>query len=135
MLNKLVIEEAKRLYESPSANFNQVSFYDKLNNCFQGKAAEMYLVENKDMQFLDEATIDLLVKHKYYKDIKKNLIYHDLVKDGKVIEVKAFSKDNIDYSVEKALKTIRNRTYNFSDYLIVFTFDNWKYELYKKIKV
>jgi hypothetical protein len=134
LLNKLAIEEAERTFSSSSANPNEVSFKTKFYNSLQGKAAEMYLVENKGMQFLDESTVGMLRFRKDYNSICNKLLYHDLVRDDKIIEVKALTGD-ISSKIDKILADIRKRTYNFSDYLIVFEFDCWNYTLHDKIKI
>lgn len=132
LLNKLCIEEAERNYNSKN---NNQTYIDKLYNSYQGKAAELYLVENYNMQFLTYDNYDSLNKHKYYNELKHNILYHDLIKDNKIIEVKALTSINIDYKINKILHNIQERTWNYSDYLLVFIFDNWQYKLYKKIKI
>ena len=132
LLNKLSIDEAERNYKSPN---NKQTYIEKLFNSLQGKAAELYLVENYGMEFLSYENIDKINSHKYFNKLQHSILYHDLIKDDKIIEVKAFTKDNIDHKINSVLKEIRKRTWNFSDYMIVFTFDNWNYSLYKKIKI
>lgn len=133
LLNKLAVDEAERNFLSRT-NTND-TYISKLYNSLQGKAAEMYLVENSEMHFLDDSTVQILKDRDDYWNIAQNLIYHDLIKDDKIIEVKAYSELNIDEKIDKTINTIKSRTWNFSDYLIVFKFDNWNYELYKKIKI
>lgn len=132
LLNKLAIDEAERNYLSAS-NTNKDSYISKLYNSLQGKGAELYLVENKGMKFLDNSTINLLEGHKYYTALVHNVLYHDLVFNNKIIEVKAFSEDGIDYKIENSIARIKTRTWNFSDVMLVFMVKDWNYTLYKKI--
>jgi hypothetical protein len=134
LLNRLILDESRRLFESPMANLDNSDFYKKFINVTQGKAAELYLVENTKLEFLTEDNVKTLYNHRYYQNIVDKLLYHDLVYDGSVFEVKAYSK-NIKSNVTKVLDTIRLRKFNFSDYLILFEVKDWNYRLIDKIKI
>lgn len=84
-----------------------------LKDCVQGHVAEQYLMDNYGFTDCD-------------------LKYHDLVKDGKIIEVKT-SKSPV--YLDNQLKRIIEADWNHSDIFIGFLIKDGIYELYISKKI
>jgi hypothetical protein len=116
-LERLIKEEATRIYESDSARHDR-SYEQIYQAVSQGKVAEMYMAETDDYDFAD-------------------LRWHDLKekkKDGEYIEIKAYSQYSLSAGLlEKEVERIKKSTWNKSKYLIAFLVKDGEYTLYKKI--
>lgn len=114
---KLVKEEALRIFESERARKGRT--YEQIEkSVFQGKVAELFLIEN----------------HGYLPAERK---YHDLKDlEGNYIEVKAYKNASFESPyVKEDLTRIKKGGWNESKYYILFSYKDGVYELVEKIQI
>ena len=110
-LERLIKEEATRIYESDSARRDR-SYEQIYQAVSQGKVAEMYMAETDDYDFAD-------------------LRWHDLKnKSGEYVEVKAYNVNSFDAPfVKRDLERYKNATWCKAKWYMLFSCKNGEYEL------
>jgi hypothetical protein len=117
LLMQLVKEEATRIFESERARKGRT--YEQIEkSVYQGKVAELFLIEN----------------HGYLPADRK---YHDLKDlEGNYTEVKAYRNASLEsLYVKEDISRIKTGGWNDSKYYILFSFKEGVYELVEKINI
>ena len=118
LLEKLISEEAIRIFESPKANRGR-SYEEVASSVRQGKVAELYLVESGEYEFAD-------IK---WHDVKNS--------EGEYVEVKAYRVHNgFDAPfVKRDLERYRTEHWCKAKWYMLFSCHNGTYELLGNRKI
>lgn len=111
LLERLIKEEATRIFESPRANRDR-TYEQVANSVRQGKIAELFLVESGVYDFAD-------------------IKWHDLKnKDGEYVEVKAYNVHNGFEApfVKKDLERYRSQDWCKAKWYMLFSCHEGNYE-------
>ena len=128
MLQRMVDEEVKRIYESAQARRGR-SLKVIESKVWQGKPAEVWLIENRGYTVAPPVM-----------NAKGDLTYyHDLVDPNgtDITEVKAWSPNYITNGIESTVHKITSGTWNMSTQLVVFAYEpqELRYTYIDKIRI